>query len=91
MFRLGLLEYPLLQDIQFSTILDWFQLFQKHYPHNVWLNPSTGGRSLWHDDYWSVGSHYDLSTYDILNDKFDMYLLTVANLEKALKKLLVSR
>ena len=71
--------------------LDWFQLFQKHYPHNVWLNPSTGGRSLWHDDYWSVGSHYDLSTYDILNDKFDMYLLTVANLEKALKKLLVSR
>ena len=57
----------------------------------MWLNPSTGGRSLWHDDYWGVGSHYDLSTYDILNDKFDMYLLTVANLEKALKKLLVNR
>ena len=28
--------------------------------------------------------------HDILSEKFDMYLLTVSNLEKALKKLLVN-
>lgn len=67
--------------------LEWFELFQKHYPHNVWLNPSTGNNSLWHYSYWG-GSE---STYEILSEKFDMYLLTVSNLEKALKKLLVTQ
>ncbi len=61
--------------------IEWLTRFKEKYPHIVWLNPAK--RPSW-NNYWS-------RTYDILNKEFNMFPLTVENLEQALKKLLVAR
>ena len=61
--------------------MDWFKRFAGQYDHIVWLNPEAppvyGG-------YWG-------ESYGRLARIFDMYRLTVDGLEKAMKKLLVSK
>ena len=61
--------------------MDWFKRFAGQYDHIVWLNPEAppvyGG-------YWG-------ESYGRLARVFDMYRLTVDGLEKAMKKLLVSK
>ncbi len=60
--------------------MDWLLTIREHFSHVVWLNPGTG------DSYWGISQ-----TYDAIRHEFDMYTLTVKNLEKALKKLVASR
>ena len=50
-------------------------------PDIVWLNPSE--RPYW-GGWWA-------KTYDILANEFDMYRLTLDDLNNALKKLMVNR
>ncbi len=63
------------------TGIEWFRRFKAKYPHIVWLNPSArpqfGG-------WWA-------KTYDVLEQEFDMYRLTLEELQEALKKLMVNR
>lgn len=58
--------------------IEWFSRFREKYPHIVWLNPAE--RPAW-SGYWS-------KTYDILQNQFHMYQLTLQNLDIAMKKLL---
>ncbi|MBQ3404108.1 MAG: VWA containing CoxE family protein, partial [Oscillospiraceae bacterium] len=63
--------------------MEYFRMFKKKFPHIVWLNPAE--RQGWfRSGYWG-------RTYDIIANEFDMYTLTVENLEKALKKLMVNK
>ena len=68
------------QYAQRKSGLDWLLTIRDHFSHVVWLNPGTG------DSYWGV-----CQTYDAIRHEFDMYTLTVKNLEKALKKLVSAR
>ena len=61
--------------------IEWLRRFKEKYPHIVWLNPSE--RPYW-GGWWA-------KTYDILAKEFDMYRLTLDDLNVALKKLMVSR
>ena len=61
--------------------IQWLHRFREKYPHIVWLNPSE--RPKW-SSWWS-------KTYDIIAEDFDMYRLTIEDLDKALKKLMVNR
>jgi len=58
--------------------LEWLQRFRHQYPHTVWLNP--GDRPDWGEEW----SH----SYDIIENLFPMYPLTVEGLEEGMKKLL---
>lgn len=58
--------------------IEWFRRLKAKYPHVVWLNPA---KRPTYTGYWT-------KTYDVLEDEFDMYPLTVKNLELAMKKLL---
>ncbi len=73
--------------------IEWLNRFKAKYEHIVWLNPD---RSLWGiseeerewaDNYMS----YMRQTYNFLRTEFDMYPLTVKDLERALKKLMVAK
>ena len=61
--------------------LEWLHRFREKYPHLVWLNPSEppnwGG-------WWG-------KTYEVINKDFDMYRLTLDDLNAALKTLMVNR
>ena len=61
--------------------IEWLKRFKEKYPHIVWLNPSE--RPYW-GGWWA-------KTYDILAKEFDMYRLTLDDLNNALKKLMVNR
>ena len=61
--------------------IEWLKRFKEKYPHIVWLNPSE--RPYW-GGWWA-------KTYDILANEFDMYRLTLDDLNNALKKLMVNR
>ncbi|WP_317854948.1 VWA domain-containing protein [Chakrabartyella piscis] len=63
------------------TGLEWLKRFKDKYPHIVWLNPSA--RPLY-GGWWA-------KTYDVLHNEFDMYPLTLEELQKALKKLMVNK
>ncbi len=63
------------------TGIEWFQRFRDKYPHIVWLNPSNRPS---YGGWWA-------KTYDILNKDFDMYRLTLEDLQNALKKLMVNK
>lgn len=63
------------------TGIEWLQKFKDKYPHIVWLNPSE--RPTW-GGWWA-------KTYDIIHKEFDMYRLSLEDLNIALKKLMVSR
>lgn len=63
------------------TGIEWLTRFKEKYPHIVWLNPSA--RPTW-GGWWA-------QTYDIINKDFEMYRLTLDDLNVALKKLMVSR
>ncbi len=58
--------------------LDWLKEFRSKYPHIVWLNPSS--RPNWGRN-WTY-------TYDIIEELFPMFPLTVDGLEESMKKLL---
>lgn len=60
--------------------IEWFRRFKEKYPHIVWLNPAKPPLN----GYWG-------RSYNVLADEFDMYPLTIEDLKKALKKLLVNR
>lgn len=64
------------------TGMEWLKRFQHKYEKMVWLNPIV--EMGWRSGYWR-------QTYNMISDEFDMYPLTVANLEKALKKLIVAK
>ena len=61
--------------------LEWLHRFREKYPHLVWLNPSEppswGG-------WWG-------KTYEVISKDFDMYRLTLDDLNAALKTLMVNR
>lgn len=59
--------------------LEWLHEFRNKYPHIVWLNPSE--RPNWGRN-WTY-------TYDIIDELFPMFPLTVDGLEESMKKLLV--
>ena len=61
--------------------IEWLKRFKEKYSHIVWLNPSE--RPYW-GGWWA-------KTYDILANEFDMYRLTLDDLNNALKKLMVNR
>lgn len=61
--------------------IQWLTQFREKYPHLVWLNPAPA--PAW-SGYWS-------KTYDIIRHQFDMYPLTLQELDAALKKLLHAR
>lgn len=60
--------------------MDWLRQIRDHFRNVVWLNPSDG------TNYWNGGE-----TYCAIQKEFDMFYLTVKNLEKALKKLIAAR
>lgn len=60
--------------------IEWLTRFREKYPHLVWLNPSSRPYGGW----WS-------KTYDIINNDFNMFPLSLDGLNMALKKLMVSR
>ena len=61
--------------------LDWLKLMLRRYEHIVWLNPYSR----------PIGGFFGEwgETYDQISSMFDMYHLTVAGLEAAMKKLMV--
>ena len=61
--------------------IEWLNRFRDKYDHMVWLNPSE--RPYW-GGWWA-------KTYDIINRDFDMYRLTLEDLNVALKKLMAAR
>lgn len=61
--------------------MDWFKRFAAQYEHIVWLNPESPPA---YGGYWG-------QSYGVVAKVFDMYRLTVDGLEKAMKKLLVSK
>lgn len=61
--------------------IEWLRRFKEKYPHLVWLNPSE--RPYW-GGWWT-------KTYDVIDKNFDMYRLTLEDLNTALKKLMVNR
>lgn len=61
--------------------MDWLNAFLKRYEHIVWLNPY-GPNAGWFFGDWG-------RTYQEIASRFDMYQLTVAGLEAAMKKLMV--
>lgn len=61
--------------------MDWFKRFAAQYEHIVWLNPESPPT---YGGYWG-------QSYGVVAKVFDMYRLTVDGLEKAMKKLLVSK
>lgn len=61
--------------------IEWLNRFRERYPHIVWLNPSE--RPYW-GGWWA-------KTYDIIHKDFDMYRLTLEDLNRALKRLMVNR
>lgn len=61
--------------------IDWFRRIKEKYKHIVWLNPAPRPtHRLFNDD-----------TYDIIENMFSMYPLTVKDLRLALKELLVRK
>ena len=64
------------------TGMEWLKRFQSKYENMVWLNPIV--EIEWRSSFW-------MQTYNIINNEFDMYPLTVNDLERALKKLIAAR
>ncbi len=64
------------------TGMEWLKRFQNKYENIVWLNPIVD--LGWRSSFWR-------ETYNIIDNEFDMYPLTVSNLEKALKKLIAGK
>jgi len=62
--------------------MEWLKRFQNKYEKMVWLNPIV--EMGWRSGFWR-------QTYNTINDQFDMYPLTIADLERALKKLIVAK
>ena len=61
--------------------MDYLKRFKERYPHLVWLNPEEAPTS---EGFWG-------ESYGKIAKIVDMYPLSVAGLEKAMKKLLVSK
>lgn len=62
--------------------MDWLKKVKGHFKHIVWLNP--GNMNYIPGYYWN-------ETLGMIQDKFDMYPLSVNGLETALKKLMVNK
>ena len=61
--------------------LDWLNYVLNRYKHIVWLNPYRRPRGGFFGEWGQ--------TYDTISTLFNMYHLTVAGLEQAMKKLMV--
>lgn len=62
--------------------LEWLRIFKERYPHLVWLNPT--------DEEPRPGGFWGQSLL-VIRKEVDMYKLTVENLGKVMKKLMVVR
>lgn len=60
---------------------DWLEYILSRYRHTVWLTPLLREKGTF------IGTWGE--SYDIITDLFDMYPLTVAGLDQAMKKLMV--
>ena len=61
--------------------MGWLKEFKKQYPHIIWLHPQarpTGG------SYWT-------QTFELLEEQFDMYRLSLDSLTQGMKKLMQNR
>ena len=61
--------------------LEWLQLFQKQYPHAIWLHPQERPQ----------GSSYWNQSFNTIARLFPMYQVTVDGLTRGMKRLLVNR
>jgi len=64
------------------TGMEWLKRFQKKYEKMIWLNPIVD--TQWRSGFW-------MQTYNTIQEEFDMYPLTIKDLEVGLKKLLVTK
>lgn len=62
--------------------MEWLMLLKQKFKHLVWITPD--------EMRYRPGSWYRV-TYDMIAEKFDMYVMTIEQLEKAFKKLMVNR
>ena len=79
--ELGIANYQAERGEELYSGKEWMQRFKRRYRKIVWLNPEDESSS------W-VASANDASTRRWLAGEFDMYLFTLKNFEKAMKKLL---
>ena len=72
-----------LTDTYYGTPgMQWFRAFKAKFKHIVWITPE--------EIRYRKGSWYRQS-YDMLEAEFDMFVMTIEQLEQAFKKLMVSR
>ena len=62
--------------------MEWLRKVKAHFPHLVWITPD--------EMRYRKGSWYRAS-YDMIAEEFDMYVLTISQLEAAFSKLMVNR
>ena len=73
-----LVEGPVQREGEPVSGLDCLRRIRERFRHAVWLNP--GERPAWGEE-WT-------RTYDVIQDLFPMYPLTVEGLEQGMRKLL---
>ena len=61
--------------------LDWLLKFRRRYAHTIWLHPQPRPQ----------GSGYWTRSFEILEQQFDLYRLSLDGLTQGIKKLMVNR
>ena len=74
--------YELTDTYYGQSSMSWFKAFKAKFKHLVWITPE--------EMTYRKGSWYRMS-YDMLAEEFDMYVMTIEQLEAAFKKLMVNR
>lgn len=62
--------------------LDWLRRFKDRYRHLVWLTPEENDSMI--NSYWG-------QSYKLIRKEVDMHVLTIENLTKVIRKLMVAR
>jgi len=74
--------YELTDDYYSRSGMEWLKMIKAKFPHNVWITPD--------EMRYRPGSWYRAS-YDMIAQEFDMYVMTISQLEAAFSKLMVNR
>ncbi|MFV0497778.1 MAG: VWA domain-containing protein [Candidatus Fimivivens sp.] len=74
--------YELTDRFYGKSGMDWLHDIKRKFKHIVWITPD--------EMRYRKGSWYRAS-YDMVSDAFDMYVLTIEQLQAAFKKLMVNR
>lgn len=74
--------YELTDNYYGRSGMEWLRIIKAHFSHLVWLTPD--------EMRYRKGSWYRAS-YDMISEEFDMYVMTIEQLESAFKKLMVNR